>query len=198
MANHSFKKGDRVRAVYNIPPHIIAGDHYTIAKVLPDSDFVGIEVDAGLLHTRFFMYDAFALLPRKRQTIVISTDGQNTDVKLTEDGKLKKAVRLVRWEGDPHDLKKLAAYAVQKLLPDDGNLIVVVGAGYTGALCVWHSHSSTYENGRILEFREGICTNPPKGDPEIAKKKFKTLYEVEKYAGSFKYPFLVIELHRRG
>lgn len=196
MAKHSFKQGDRVRAVYNIPPYIIAGDHYTIAKVLPDSDFVGIEVDAGLLHTHFFMYDAFALLPRKHQTIVISTDGQNTDVKLTEDGKLKKSVGLVRWEGDPHDLKKLAAYAVQKLLPDDGNLIVVVGAGYTGALCVCDSRNGLYTNGRILEFREGICTNPPKGDSTISGKKFKTLFEVEHFAVRNK--FRLLELHRRG
>lgn len=198
MAKHSFKKGDRVRAVYNIPPYIVAGNHYTIAEICPDGNFVGIDVRPGLLHAQHYMYDAFELLPKKQQAIVISTDGQSTDVKLTENGALKKAVRLVRWEGEPHDLKKLAAYAVQKLLPDDGNLIVVVGAGYTGALCVHRSRNSIYENGRILEFREGICTNPPKGDPEIARKKFKTLFEVEKYATSFKHPFRVMELHRRG
>lgn len=198
MAKHSFEKGDRVRAVYNIPPFIIAGNHYTIAEIGPDGDFVGIKTGPGILPTHYYMYDAFELLPKKLQAIVISTDGQSTYVKLTENGTLKKAVRLVRWEGDPHDLKKLAAYAVQKLLPDDGNLIVVVGAGYTGALCVHLSRNSIYENGRILEFREGVCTNPPKGDPEIARKKFKTLFDVEKYAASFKHPFRVMELHRKG
>jgi hypothetical protein len=196
MAKHSFKQGDRVRAVYNIPPYIIAGDHYTIAEISPDGNFVGIHVNGQRLPAHYYMHDAFTLLTRKQQAIVISTDGQSTDVKLTENGELKKAVRLVRWEGDPHDLKKLAAYAVQKLLPDDGNLIVVVGAGYTGALCVCNSRHGLYANGRILEFREGVCTNPPKDDPEIAKKKFKTLFEVEDFAVRNK--FRVLELHRRG
>lgn len=196
MANHSFKKGDCVRAVYNIPPYIIAGDHYTIAEIGPDGNFVGIHVNGQLLPAHFYMHDAFVLLPRKRQAIVISTDGQNTDVKLTENGELKKTVKLARWESDPHDLKKLAAYAVQKLLPDDGNLIVVVGAGYTGALCVCNSSNSIYENGRILEFREGVCTNPPKGDSTILGKKFKTLSDVECFA--IRNKFRVLELHRRG
>lgn len=196
MAKHSFKKGDRVRAVYNIPPYIIAGDHYTITEIAPDGNFVGIHVNGQLLPAHYYMHDAFVLLPRKRQAIVISTDGQNTDVKLTENGELKKAVKLARFESDPHDLKKLAAYAVQKLLPDDGNLIVVVGAGYTGALCVCDSRNGLYTNGRILEFREGVCTNPPKGDSTILGKKFKTLSDVECFA--IRNKFRLLELHRRG
>ena len=89
MAKHSFKKGDRVRAVYNIPPYIIAGGHYTITDIAPDGNFVGVNVMACQMIAQYYMYDAFELLPKKQQAIVISTDGQNTDVKLTENGKQK-------------------------------------------------------------------------------------------------------------
>ena len=127
------------------------------------------------------------------EKLVIETDGKTTRAKYEGRG-LSRAVTLARHPDDNHDMKKLAAYAVQKLFPADGYIIDVRKGGYQGAVCVVNSKSKVYTDGRILEFVGGQCTNPP-GQCAWVLPKFDNLVDLMAWAK--RRDFEVVELHRR-
>ena len=110
-------------------------------------------------HSGWHSADRFKLV--EHETIVITTDGDIGKAKIIKGGKVVREVKLVRQKGDKHDLKALAAYAVQKLIPNDGNMIINVKAGYTGAVAVINSKNPDFTDGKILEFVSGVCTTTP-------------------------------------
>ena len=129
-----------------------------------------------------------------RETIVITTNGDRATAQYIKEGKVVRERNLKRDRADRHDLKKLAAFAVQKLFPKDGNNILVVKAGYTGSVVVVNSRHPAFKDGRILEFYGGRCTASP--TPSLMTASFDCLEDVRRYAQSYVHPFDVIELHR--
>ena len=129
----------------------------------------------------------------EHETIVITTDGDIGKAKIIKGGKVVREVKLVRQKGDKHDLKSLAAYAVQKLIPNDGNMIINVKAGYTGAVAVINSKNPTYTDGKILEFVGGNCTTIPLLDFGT----INTFADLKKACKGHHHNFDVVELHRR-
>ena len=128
------------------------------------------------------------------EKIVITTDGRTARATYSHGCNVPREVTLTRHLDDNHDMKKLAAYAVQKLFPADGQVITVRKAGYQGAVCVVNSKSKVYTDGRILEFVGGQCTNPPDQCAWILPK-FDTLDELKAWAK--RRDFEAVELHRR-
>jgi hypothetical protein len=128
-----------------------------------------------------------------KETIVITTDGDIGTAKLLKNGETIKAVKLIRDKNDKHDMKALAAYAVQKLIPDDGNMIINVKAGYTGSVCVVNSTNPHYKNGKIFEFAGGECIN---SHYPFAGHKFNDLSAINKFCKGYHINFNVLELHR--
>ena len=130
---------------------------------------------------------------KESETITITTDGRSTTATY-RNGAITRSTTLIRHPDDNHDMKKLAAYAVQRLFPTDGQIIDVRKAGYQGAVCVVNSKSKVYTDGRILEFVGGQCTNPPSQCAWVLPK-FDTLDELKAWAK--RRDFEVVELHRR-
>ena len=128
-----------------------------------------------------------------KETIVITTDGDNAVAKYVRNNKPVRSVRLKRERRDRHDMKTLAAYAVQKLFPNDGNMIINVKAGYTGAVAVINSKNSMVTDGRIIEFTSGKCNNCRIFDG----REFADLQAVKKFCKTRHINFDVVELHRR-
>lgn len=128
------------------------------------------------------------------ETIIITTDGDFGSAKLLKNGELQKGAKLVRDKNDKHDMKALAAYAVQKLIPDDGNMLVNVKAGYTGSVCVVNSTNPNYKNGKIFEFVGGECIN---SHYPFAGHMFNDLSAINKFCKGYHINFNVLELHRR-
>lgn len=128
------------------------------------------------------------------EKIVITTDGRTARATYSHGCNVSREITLTRHPNDNHDMKKLAAYAVQKLFPSDGYIIDVRKGGYQGAVCVVNSKSKVYTDGRILEFVGGECTNPP-GQCAWVLPKFDTLDELKAWAK--RRDFEVVELHRR-
>ena len=133
------------------------------------------------------------LFIKELEKLIIETDGQTARAKYEGRG-FAREVTLTRHSDDTHNMKKLAAYAVQKLFPTDGQIIDVRKAGYQGAVCVVNSKSKVYTDGRILEFVGGQCANPPSQCAWVLPK-FDTLDELKAWAK--RRDFEVVELHRR-
>ena len=180
-----FSPGDRVIAKEGSFSGIVKGREYVVKQQF--ESFVELEG-----HNMMFMADRFELRPKEK--LVITTDGRNAEAKYIKGGEVKGKVTLKRSDSDPHDLKKLAAYAVQKLFPDDGNNIIVVKSGYTGSVCVVNSKNPLYKDGRILEFYGGRCVNAP--TIGMRNTKFDTLDAIKDCAKRHIQSFEVIELHR--
>lgn len=180
-----FFPGDRVIAKESSFSGIVKGREYVIKQQI--ESFVELEG-----HDLMFMANRFEHRPK--ETLVITTDGKSAEAKYIKGGQVKRKVTLKRSDSDPHDLKRLAAYAVQKLFPDDGNNIIVVKSGYTGSVCVVNSKHPAYKDGRILEFYGGRCVNAPTCG--MGLDKFDTLDAVKASAKKHIPPFDVVELHR--
>lgn len=179
-----FKKGDRVERVdYSPGGKINVGQRFTVEEVTSGGYF------------RFKGYLTFQDPKHYKKvdnhTIVITTDGDVGSVKYILNGKKLKDLKMVREKGDPHNLKMLAAYAVQKLFPDDGNIISVHKAGYTGSVAVINSKNPAYRDGKIIEFVGGHCTTGLS-----TWGTFEDLKAVKKFCKGGHYKFDVIELHR--
>ena len=186
-----FKPGDKVCFIPGItgynPDKI-----YHVDQVF-SNDTVTLKESTSHLTPRYSIYD---LRSAPKYAIAITTDTESTTACYIEDGVVMYKTTLTRDKHDRHDMKKLAAYAVQKLFPRDGNLIITVGAGYTGAVCVINSQTENAVNGRILEFVSGKCTNTPASFYKWhVPLRFDTFEEVVRFAK--KNHFGVVELHRR-
>lgn len=183
-----FKRGEIVKAVHDLRG-VKAGMKYTI-RCDSGGCFVGLEGVEGI-----FPAENFESWKKPLDVIVITSDGDNATARILKDKKLVNQVKLKRHEKDRNDLKKLAAYAVQKLLPDDGNVIAVHKAGYYGSVCVVNSTRAALKNGRILEVYGGKCVNPPfECSYALGKVKFKTFADLKNWANA--YGCDVVELHR--
>lgn len=128
------------------------------------------------------------------EKIVITTDGRTARATYSSGYACSREVTLTRHPEDNHNMKNLAAYAVQKLFPADGQVITVRKSGYQGAVCVVNSKSHVFTDGRILEFMSGECTNTPDYSAWVMPK-FDTLDELKAWAK--RHNFDVVELHRR-
>ena len=125
----------------------------------------------------------------------MTTDTHTATARYLCDDKTVKVVHLKRHGSDQHDMKKLVAYAVQKLIKDDGNIIDVRPAGYQGAVCVVASNNKALTNGRILEFVSGWCTNwPPLMNISHIPLCFDDFADLKAWA--VKNHFDIVELHR--
>lgn len=185
-----FKPGDKVRFI----PGITGYDPdkiYHVGTVFRNDSVTLVE--SSFPARAYSIYD---LRPAPKYAITITTDTETATACYIEDGVAMKKVTLARDKRDQHDMKKLAAYAVQRLFPHDGNLIITVGSGYTGAVCVINSQTENAVNGRILEFVSGKCTNTPASFYKWhIPLRFDTFEEVVRFAK--KNHFGVVELHRR-
>lgn len=179
-----FKAGDRVERLCT-GPGICAGSRATVKRITC-SDLIELEG-----YTNLYFPEHFKRV--EHETIVITTDGDIGKAKIIKGGKVVREVKLVRQKGDKHDLKTLAAYAVQKLIPNDGNMIITVKAGYTGAVAVINSKNPAFTDGKILEFVSGKCTTAM----FPYAKEFNTLEDVKRCFKKSPYNFDVVELHRR-
>lgn len=179
-----FKAGDRVErlAISTIIP---AGTKATV-KTVDQNGWMQLEGFYG-------WHDPANYKLVEHETIVITTDGDIGKAKIIKGGKVVREVKLVRQKGDKHDLKSLAAYAVQKLIPNDGNMIINVKAGYTGSVAVINSKNLAFSDGKILEFVSGKCTTTM----FPYAKEFNTLEDVKCCFKNDPYKFDVVELHRR-
>lgn len=185
MEKVPFKKGDLVEAVVATPSYC-ANARFTVEAV----DTNGYLTFRGLVG-----WHSCALFKKvEHETIVITTDGNVGEAKLIRGGKLQKKVTLKRDKGDKHDMKALAAYAVQKLIPDDGNVIINVRAGYTGSVAVVNSKNPMYADGKILEFVAGDCITVKL---PFCSEKLMNFDGVKAYFKRRHYNFDVVELHRR-
>ena len=182
-----FKVGDRVERISTpeiFRPTVKAGQRFTVEEVTSNG------------YLRFSGFITFQDPKHYKKvdthTIVITTDGDTGSVKYIQNGNKLKDLKLIRQKEDRHDLKMLAAYAVQKLFPDDGNIISVHKAGYTGAVAVINSKNKEYRDGKIIEFIGGKCTSGL-----ATWEKFDDLKSVQKFFKSPRhYNFDVVELHR--
>lgn len=179
-----FKTGDRVErlAISSIIP---AGTRATV-KAVDKNGCMQLEGFYG-------WHDPGNYKLVEHETIVITTDGDIGKAKIIKGGKVVREVKLVRQKGDKHDLKALAAWAVQKLIPNDGNMIINVKAGYTGSVAVINSKNPAFSDGKILEFVSGKCTTAM----ILYAKEFNTLEDVKRCFKKSPYSFDVVELHRR-
>lgn len=185
MKNNSIKKGDRVfhtRNSMSLPVNARA----TVETVSSGGYVKLVGLEPWFPVTDFMKVD--------KETIVITTDGDIGTAKLLKNGETIKAVKLIRDKSDKHDMKALAAYAVQKLIPDDGNMLINVKAGYTGSVCVVNSTNPNYKNGKIFEFVGGECIN---SHYPFAGHKFNDLSAINKFCKGYHINFNVLELHRR-
>lgn len=184
-----FKRGEIVKAKYD-HHGVKAGMKY---EVTLDSGgaFIGLKGETGL-----FPAENFESWKKPLDVIVITSDGDTATARILKDRKVVNQVKLKRHKDDRNDLKKLAAFAVQKLLPDDGNIIDVHKAGYYGSVCVVNSTRPAFKNGRILEVYGGKCVNVPfEYSYAMGKMNFKTFADLKNWANA--YGFDVIELHRQ-
>lgn len=177
-----FKVGDRVErlAISSIIP---AGTRATV-KAVDKNGCMQLEGFYG-------WHDPGNYKLVEHETIVITTDGDVGKAKIIKGGKVVREVKLVRQKGDKHDLKALAAWAVQKLIPNDGNMIINVKAGYTGSVAVIGSKNPHCTDGKILEFVGGCCTT----SPLLNFGTINTFADLKK--GCKRHNFDVVELHRR-
>ena len=179
-----FKPGDRVErlAISTIIP---AGTKATVKEVNQN----------GWMHLEGFYgwHDPENYKLVEHEIIVITTDGDIGKAKIIKGGKVVREVKLVRQKGDKHDLKSLAAYAVQKLIPNDGNMIINVKAGYTGAVAVINSKNPNFTDGKILEFVSGKCTTTPL----LNFGTINTFADLKKACKEHRNNLDVVELHRR-
>ena len=185
MKNNSIKKGDRVfhtRNSMSLPVNARA----TVETVSSGGYVKLVGLEPWFPVTDFQKVD--------KETIVITTDGDIGTAKLLKNGETIKVVKLIRYKNDKHDMKALAAYAVQKLIPDDGNMLINVKAGYTGSVCVVNSTNPNYKNGKIFEFAGGECIN---SHYPFAGHKFNDLSAINKFCKGYHINFNVLELHRR-
>jgi hypothetical protein len=182
--NPKFKKGDKVERFLmgiNMPLGTRA-----IVEEVSSGGYIRLKGHSGWHNA-----DRFKLV--EHETIVITTDGDIGKAKIIKGGKVVREVKLVRQKGDKHDLKALAAWAVQKLIPNDGNMIINVKAGYTGAVAVINSKNPAFADGKIIEFVSGKCTTAMLP----YAKEFNTLEDVKRCFKKEPYNFDVVELHRR-
>ena len=179
-----FKPGDRVErlAISTIIP---AGTKATVKEV-NQNGWMQLEGFYG-------WHDPENYKLVEHETIVITTDGDIGKAKIIKGGKVVREVKLVRQKGDKHDLKSLAAYAVQKLIPNDGNMIINVKAGYTGAVAVINSKNPAFADGKILEFVSGKCTTIPM----MFTLTVNSLDDLKSQLKKRDLGFSVVELHRR-
>lgn len=178
-----FKKGDKVERVLlgiNMPLGTRA-----IVEEASSGGYIRLKGHSGWHNA-----DRFKLV--EHETIVITTDGDIGKAKIIKGGKVVREVKLVRQKGDKHDLKTLAAYAVQKLIPNDGNMIINVKAGYTGAVAVINSKDSIFTDGKILEFVSGKCVTCPLLNIGTVNTFADLVKDIHK-----RFKFDVVELHRR-
>lgn len=179
-----FKVGDRVERL-SISSIIPAGTRATV-KAVDKSGCMQLEGFYGWHNP-----GNYKLV--EHETIVITTDGDIGKAKIIKGGKVVREVKLVRQKGDKHDLKALAAWAVQKLIPNDGNMIINVKAGYTGSVAVINSKNPACTDGKILEFVSGVCTT----SPLLNFGKIDTFADLKKACKVHHHNFDVVELHRR-
>lgn len=179
-----FKKGDKVERFLlgiNIPLGTRA-----IVEEASSGGYIRLKGHSGWHNA-----DRFRLV--ENETIAITTDGDIGKAKIIKGGKVLREVKLVRQKDDKHDLKTLAAYAVQKLIPNDGNMIINVKAGYTGAVAVINSKNPVYADGKILEFVSGTCTTCPL----LNFGTINSFADLKKACKTYHHTFDVVELHRR-
>lgn len=180
-----FKVGDKVRRLFNPLDHE-RDKTWTVAEV-SSTGYIRFRGGNG-------WYNPANYIPIIKESIIITTDGNDGSAKYIKNGEVIKSVKLVRDKNDKHDMKTLAAYAVQKLIPDDGNMIINVRAGYTGSVCVVNSTNPNYKNGKIFEFAGGECIN---SHYPFAGHKFNDLSAINKFCKGYHINFNVLELHRR-
>ena len=180
-----FKVGDKVRSILGSLSSY-QGKTLTVSEVSPVG-LIKFRGETKWCNAKYF-------IPVIKETIVITTDGNDGSAKYIKNGEVIKSVKLVRDKNDKHDMKTLAAYAVQKLIPDDGNMIINVQAGYTGSVCVVNSTNPHYKNGKIFEFAGGECIN---SHYPFAGHKFNDLSAINKFCKGYHINFNVLELHRR-
>lgn len=178
-----FKPGDRVerKAISTVIP---AGTRATV-KTVDKNGWMQLEGFYG-------WHDPANYELVEHETIVITTDGDIGKAKIIKGGKVVREVKLVRQKGDKHDLKALAAWAVQKLIPNDGNMIINVKAGYTGSVAVINSKDSIFTDGKILEFVSGKCVTCPLLNIGTVNTFADLVKDIHK-----RFKFDVVELHRR-
>lgn len=182
--NPKFKKGDKVERFLlgiNMPLGTRA-----IVEEVSSGGYIRLKG-----HTGWHNADRFKLV--EHETIVITTDGDIGKAKIIKGGKVVREVKLVRQKGDKHDLKSLAAYAVQKLIPNDGNMIINVKAGYTGAVAVINSKNLGFTDGKIMEFVSGKCTTTT----FLNFGTINTFDDLKRQLKERDLGFSVVELHRR-
>ena len=179
-----YKQGDIVKCVY-AHNGLVAGAKYEITHDSGGS-FVAVEGVTGL-HPA----DCVKLHKKRVDAIVITTDGDESTARLMKGKQIVNEVKLHRGKEDRHNMKTLAAYAVQKLIPNDGNMIINVKAGYTGAVAVINSKNKCYKDGKIIEFAGGKCATFP-----TCTMDFKNLEDVKRCFKGNHYGFDVVELHR--
>ena len=180
----SYKQGDIVKCVY-AHNGLVEGAKYEIAHDCTGA-FVLVKGRPGL-HPA----DCVQLHKKRVDAIVITTDGDESTARLMKGKQIVNEVKLSRSKEDRHNMKTLAAYAVQKLIPNDGNMIINVKAGYTGAVAVINSKNRCYKDGKIIEFAGGKCTTFP-----LYAMCFKNLEDVKRFFKGKLYGFDVVELHR--
>lgn len=187
-----FKVGQSVKALKSQENGIVVGRWYIVEQIIDNNWLKLVGYPHYVRESNFCgATERIALGPK--ETIVITTDGLNATAKYVRDNAVVREVTLKRAEGDRHDMKTLAAYAVQKLFPKDGNMIINVKAGYTGAVAVINSKNKFVQDGRILEFTTGRCTN----SNMFSGQEFADLAAVKKYCKMRHINFEVVELHRR-
>lgn len=184
-ASNPFKVGDMVvhkAASVNIGQKV--------AEV--DGEFIRVIGSAVFDHC-----NEYTAYKHPQEVIVITTDGKKSKAILKRDGKVVNQIELRKHPDDKHDLKVLTAFAVQKLLPDDGNELAVRKGGYYGAVAVIGTppySKSIVTPGLILEFHEGKLKNNPFPCFLWACKFFRSFAEVKETFS--KNGYAVVELHR--
>lgn len=187
-----FVVGQTVKALKSQQNGIVINGLYTVEKIIDNNWLKLVGYPHYIQESNFSgATESKALGPK--ETIVITTDGLNATAKYVKANAVVREVALKRAEGDCHNMKTLAAYAVQKLFPKDGNMIINVKAGYTGAVAVINSKNQYVQDGRILEFTSGRCTN----SNMFSVHEFADLAAVKKYCKMRHINFEVVELHRR-
>ena len=179
-----FKPGDRVTPI--LAAILEGGKSGVVKEVIDGGRFLILEGQTCAQPACYYT--------KLSETITITTDGRTAKATYRTGCATTREVTLTRCPDDNHDMKKLAAYAVQKLFPADGQVITVRKAGYQGAVCVVNSKSKLFTDGRILEFMSGECTNKP-ANVAWVMPKFDTLDELKAWAK--RRDFEVVELHRR-
>lgn len=169
-----------------------------------DEPMVVGEVDGNFIRGEtsclFNIFTDYKMWKPPEEVIVIRTDGTHTKAYYKRDGKVVSEAKCRRNHADKHNLKALAALALNRVLPNDKNEIVVREKGYYGAVAVTKvfpvSHLPKPHQltpGMILEFYAGRWKDAPFTSFAYGMH-YDDFAEVQKRFSDRGYE--VIELHR--